>query len=112
MADRATLVVRRCRAARMTAAQREAGDGPLALLEDATVAAAGGVLIHVGGGDGLERAPGCVEIDAEGALVTPGLVEPHTHLLFAGDRAGEHAQRLAGASYLEIAQRRGGIRAI
>src|SRR5207248_1495220 len=50
-------------------------------------------------------------IDAKGALVTPGFIEPHSHLLFGGDRAGEHARRLAGASYLDIAREGGGIRA-
>lgn len=109
-----TLVVRHARAARMTGQQREAGDAPLALLEDATLLAAGPLLLHVGEGEalpeGLRLAPACVEIDAAGALVTPGLVEPHSHLLFAGDRGGEHAERLAGASYLEIAERGGGIR--
>src|SRR5207248_4588248 len=49
-------------------------------------------------------------IDARGRLLTPGFVDPHTHLIYAGDRAREHAQRLAGASYLEIAQAGGGIR--
>jgi imidazolonepropionase len=48
-------------------------------------------------------------IDAQGALLLPGLVDPHTHLIFAGDRAAEHAQRLSGASYLDIARAGGGI---
>jgi imidazolonepropionase len=47
--------------------------------------------------------------DLGGAWVTPGLIDCHTHLVFAGARAGEYAQRLAGASYQEIAQRGGGI---
>ena len=42
-------------------------------------------------------------------LLAPGLIDPHTHLIFAGDRAGEHAQRLLGASYLDIARAGGGI---
>ena len=48
-------------------------------------------------------------VDLAGALLTPGLVDPHTHLVFAGDRAGEYAERSAGTSYLEIARRGGGI---
>ncbi|MGH9179767.1 MAG: imidazolonepropionase [Acidimicrobiales bacterium] len=50
-----------------------------------------------------------VRLDAEGRLVTPGLVDCHTHLVFAGDRAGEFEQRLAGASYEDIARGGGGI---
>jgi imidazolonepropionase len=47
--------------------------------------------------------------DGRGAYVTPGLVDCHTHLVYAGDRAVEFAQRLAGASYADIARAGGGI---
>ncbi|HIG73118.1 MAG TPA: imidazolonepropionase [Bacteroidetes bacterium] len=46
---------------------------------------------------------------AEGALVLPGLVDCHTHLCFAGDRADEFTERLRGTPYLEVAKRGGGI---
>lgn len=48
-------------------------------------------------------------VDLDGRLLTPGLVECHTHLVFAGDRADEYALRATGASYLEIAAAGGGI---
>ena len=47
--------------------------------------------------------------DGQGALVTPGLIDCHTHLVYGGQRAGEFAMRLAGASYEEIARAGGGI---
>ncbi|HEX4234668.1 MAG TPA: imidazolonepropionase [Caldimonas sp.] len=50
------------------------------------------------------------DVDLGGALVTPGLVECHTHLVYGGRRANEFEQRLAGATYEEIARAGGGIR--
>jgi imidazolonepropionase len=48
-------------------------------------------------------------IDAQGRCVTPGFVDAHTHLVFAGNRAAEFEQRIAGANYQEIAAAGGGI---
>jgi imidazolonepropionase len=50
-------------------------------------------------------------VDLGGRVVLPGLVDCHTHLVYAGDRADEHALRLAGASYEEISRSGGGIAA-
>ncbi len=50
-------------------------------------------------------------LDCEGRAVVPGFVDAHTHLVFAGERSGEFAQRLAGASYEEITNAGGGIHA-
>lgn len=48
-------------------------------------------------------------VDAEGRLVMPGFVDPHTHLVYAGDRAHEWALKLQGVAYLEILKQGGGI---
>lgn len=53
--------------------------------------------------------PGTEVLDAGGGCVTPGLVDPHTHLVFAGDRSEEFDLRCRGATYLEIARAGGGI---
>lgn len=58
-----------------------------------------------------ERYRGEESLDAGGALVVPGLVDAHTHLVFAGWRAGEFVRRIRGASYLEVARSGGGIAA-
>ncbi len=51
------------------------------------------------------------EVDGDGALLTPGLIDCHTHLVYAGDRAREFELRLQGASYEDISRAGGGIRA-
>lgn len=57
----------------------------------------------------VDPVPGAVRIDAEGRLVTPGLVDAHTHLCFAGWRAEELGLRVQGAAYLDILKAGGGI---
>ena len=101
------LVLTNARVATMTGPQAAAGEGPLAIIEHGAVACDGDRLAYVGGVRGAPE--GDQRIDAQGALLTPGFVDPHTHLVFAGDRANEHALRLAGATYLEIAHAGGGI---
>ncbi|HEY3354399.1 MAG TPA: imidazolonepropionase, partial [Polyangia bacterium] len=87
-----------------------AGEGPLGLRADVVVAAAGGRIRYVGPEAGLPPvADSAAVIDAEGGLVTPGLVEPHAHPVFAGDRAAEFAMRVEGRTYLEIQAAGGGI---
>jgi len=87
------------------AAQREIG-----LLEDGTVAVAEGRIVAVGPtADLRQRFSARESIDATGQVVLPGFVDAHTHAVFAGERAGEFEQRLAGASYLEIMAAGGGI---
>ncbi|SPE30985.1 Imidazolonepropionase [Candidatus Sulfotelmatomonas gaucii] len=56
-----------------------------------------------------ETPPHAVVVDAQGRCVTPGFVDAHTHMIFAGNRAAEFEQRIAGASYQQIAAAGGGI---
>ncbi|HZV38944.1 MAG TPA: imidazolonepropionase, partial [Pseudoxanthomonas sp.] len=70
-----------------------------------------GLLTFVGTRGALPGEPASLAeevIEARG-WITPGLIDCHTHLVFAGDRAGEFEQRLQGASYEEIARSGGGI---
>src|SRR3954466_3133793 len=83
--------------------------GGLGVGENGAIGIADGKVVRVGKRTELAgyRAK---QIDAlGGAWVTPGLVDCHTHLLFGGTRADEHAMRRAGASYEEIAKAGGGI---
>jgi imidazolonepropionase len=57
----------------------------------------------------VELLPDAVRIDAHGGAVVPGFVDPHTHVVFAGDRRAELRRRLSGATYEEIAADGGGI---
>ena len=70
-----------------------------------------GKVLSLGTGDpgGIARVPGTEILDAGGLLVTPGLVDAHTHLIFGGYRQNELALKLQGVSYLEILARGGGI---
>ena len=79
---------------------------------DAAVAVEGDRIAWAGRGASLPPGATAREVwPADGRLVTPGLVDCHTHLVFGGDRSGEWEQRLAGATYEDIAAAGGGIRA-
>lgn len=84
---------------------------PYGLVEDGALVEEDGRIAWVGPRAELPAAlrTGAVEHDARGALITPGLIDCHTHLVWAGDRAGEFEARLKGASYEEIARAGGGI---
>lgn len=69
----------------------------------------GGRIEWVGEESALPRATADEVHDLGGAWVTPGLIDCHTHLVFAATRAGEYAERLRGRSYEEIARAGGGI---
>lgn len=81
----------------------------LDLIEDAEIIASKGRILYAGPRSQAPRVDAMEVWRLEGRLVTPGLVDCHTHLVFAGDRAGEFEARLEGASYEEIAKAGGGI---
>jgi imidazolonepropionase len=85
-----------------------ARDG-LGIVEDGVVAAADERIAYAGPAADSPVFAGGERIDCEGRWITPGLIDCHTHLIWAGDRAQEFELRLAGASYEEIARAGGGI---
>jgi imidazolonepropionase len=91
--------------------RRGAEQGELNLLDDGALAIRDGVIVAAGATDSLLRTWGgsVTTLDASGMTVLPGLIESHSHPLFAGDRSREYAERLAGASLQEVASRGGGI---
>ncbi|MEY3447113.1 MAG: hypothetical protein RIR45_1868, partial [Pseudomonadota bacterium] len=85
---------------------------PYGLIEDAALVVEGENLAWVGPRAQLPgdlQARCTKEHDAGGALITPGLIDCHTHLVYGGDRAAEFELRLNGASYEDIARSGGGI---
>lgn len=84
--------------------------GRLGIIENGAVLTRNGMIAAVGPSDELLRAyPGEERLDVTGHVVMPGFVDPHTHLIWAGDRAAEFELRLQGKSYLEILAAGGGI---
>lgn len=98
-----------------------AGPGPrrggdqknISAIARGSVAGSEGRIVFAGSSDECERAvtlaPGAPVIDGRGRTVVPGFVDPHTHLVFAGDRRDELQRRLGGATYAQIAAAGGGI---
>ncbi|HSZ50950.1 MAG TPA: imidazolonepropionase [Caulobacteraceae bacterium] len=84
------------------------GEG-LGELADGVVAAKDGRIVYAGPAADAPRLKARETVSCDGRWITPGLIDPHTHLVFAGDRAREFELRLAGASYEEIARAGGGI---
>lgn len=88
----------------------------LGLIEDGSVWLEDGKIAAVGTTAELEqqfgdRSAEAEIIDAKGQLVTPGLVDPHTHVAYGGSREGEFEKRLQGTSYMDIMNAGGGIHA-
>jgi len=87
--------------------------GDIAPIADGAVACSGSTVVAAGTTAEVrahvELAPCAMVVDGRGMSLVPGFVDPHTHVVFAGDRRDELRQRLAGASYADIAAAGGGI---
>lgn len=87
----------------------EASPG-LGIVENGTVVAQGERIVFAGAQADMPTGLTAAEtVDCEGRLITPGLIDCHTHLVWAGNRANEFEMRLAGATYEEVARAGGGI---
>ncbi|MEJ1096743.1 MULTISPECIES: imidazolonepropionase [unclassified Pseudoxanthomonas] len=89
-----------------------ADDSGYGVIENGALGWRDGELQFVGRAADLPEEPAALAhevVQADGEWLTPGLIDCHTHTVFAGDRAGEFEQRLQGASYEDIAQAGGGI---
>ncbi len=82
------------------------GAAPYGLIRDAAVQIEGKKIVWLGP---MAEAPGGPSMDMEGRLITPALIDCHTHVVHGGHRAGEFEMRLNGASYAEVARAGGGI---
>jgi imidazolonepropionase len=90
--------------------QRGARLGELGIIQQGAVAIQDDKILDVGPADELyKKYPGFSPFDAQGRVVMPGFVDPHTHLVWAGDRAAEFEMRLQGKTYMEILREGGGI---
>ena len=96
-----------------TEARRGRGQRDAGRLERASIAAEGDRIVWIGPAADARSEVRLTSdahiIDGRGCTVVPGFVDPHTHLVYAGDRRDELQRRLAGASYAEIAAEGGGI---
>jgi len=87
----------------------------LGMITDGALAVAGEEILAVGDSDKVAGntplAEGCTVVDADGRVVTPGFIDPHTHPVFSRTREKEFEMRIQGKTYMEIARAGGGIRA-
>lgn len=90
-----------------------ARQGDIEIIPDGAVAIAGGRIVAVGPTVAVQASVGLSRqtkvLDARGCVVTPGLVDAHTHVVYAGDRIAEYEQRARGDTYAEILAAGGGI---
>jgi len=87
------------------------GAAGLGIVEKGAVAARDGIIIYAGPTADMPASvgQGAEVVDCESRWITPGLIDCHTHLVYAGNRANEFEMRLAGATYEEVARAGGGI---
>ena len=93
-------------------ATMRAGGSPYGAVRDGAIGITAGRIAWVGGRSDLKGEPETLAaevLDAERAWITPGLVDCHTHLVYAGNRVNEFEMRLEGATYEDIARAGGGI---
>jgi len=86
-----------------------AGGPGLGIVRDGVVACRDGRILHAGPAATAPAFEAATRVDCGGRWISPGLVDCHTHLVYAGNRANEFEQRLRGVSYAEIARAGGGI---
>src|SRR3990172_2837461 len=90
--------------------QRGRSLGQLGIILNGAVLIRDEKIMEIGPSQALRKKyPDEPTLDAEGCVILPGFVDPHTHVIWAGDRAAEFEMRVSGASYLEILQGGGGI---
>jgi imidazolonepropionase len=87
------------RNARLVTCDPSLGEGPLGVVEEGALLAVDGVVTWLGRDRDVRVPAGAVELDAGRRAVLPGLVDCHTHLVFAGDRSSEFAARVRGQPY-------------
>src|SRR5438445_5148586 len=87
------------------------GAAGLGVVEKGAIAAHDGRIVFAGAEADMPASlrQGAETVDCEGRWITPGLIDCHTHLVYAGNRANEFEMRLAGATYEEVARAGGGI---
>ncbi|HMD82355.1 MAG TPA: amidohydrolase family protein, partial [Anaerolineales bacterium] len=90
--------------------QRGHALGTLGIIENGAVLVRDESIVAVGTTDELKASyPGEPTLDASGCILMPGFVDPHTHVIWAGDRASEFEMKMAGTPYLDILAAGGGI---
>ncbi|MDF3022308.1 MAG: imidazolonepropionase [Steroidobacteraceae bacterium] len=98
------------RNARLATMAGSPADDGLGLVDDGLIACGKGRILYAGAANAAPRDLEAPEsVDCMGRLITPGLIDCHTHLVYAGNRAHEFEQRLKGVSYEAIARQGGGI---